>query len=215
MQDKICDIPEAVLPEPFNCITIVADPLPLESSTSSKTELVTLSHFNPSFDRCFSEKTVHAQTENSRTSVCPLACPSGNSDHTTDKEIEKTTTASNSSVVAIMNRSSDQATMSKIGISNNTPVKGVTENDDFVLETPAMPTPKRAMPTCEDKEKTMTNEFSKSGCQTAKRSLDFSRFDNDKRPLDFLTDEMEQSTTFLSTSGQMKVRSRKIIFSLC
>lgn len=187
-------------------MTITADPLPLESSTSSKTELVTLSHFGPSFERCFSEKTVHAETENSRTSVCPLAGPSGISDHTTDKEIEKPTAASNSSVMSLMDRSSDQATMSKIGISENTPVKGVTENDDFVLETPAMPTPKRAMPTCEDKEKTITNELSKSGSQTAKRSLDFSRFDNDKSTLDFLTDEMGQSTTVLSTSGQMKVR---------
>lgn len=203
-KDQTCDIPEAVLPEPFNGMTITADPLPLELSTSSKTELVRLSHFGPFFNRSFSGKTIHSEIENSRSSVCPLAGSSSNSDNITDKEIEKPMRASNSSVTALMSRSSAQATVPKIEISDNTPVKGVTENDDFVLETPAMPTPRRAMPTCEDKEKTMTNEFTKSGSQTAKRSLDFSKFDSDKSSLDFLSADIGQSTTFLNTSDQMK-----------
>lgn len=207
-QGQTCDVPEASLPEPFNQMDIIIkeDQLPVELLTiPNKTEQVKLSNLGPSFNRCFSGKATGTETEETRPFAFPSECSVSNSDRITDQEIEKTSTDPDISVSSISSHSV-KATMPENGISDSTPMKAVTENDDLLLETPALPTPKRALPTCEDKEKTIVNEFPKASTQTAKRSLDFSNLDDGESSLSVISHEMQQNTILLSTSGQMKVR---------
>ncbi|KAF5730397.1 CDT1-like protein b [Tripterygium wilfordii] len=66
--------------------------------------------------------------------------------------------------------------------------KSVASAGSLIIETPAQLTPKRSMPSCEDKHKTSTNDNKMASFMPAKRSLDFS---TDKSVLDSVIDGYE------------------------
>lgn len=56
--------------------------------------------------------------------------------------------------------------------------------DSLIIETPGQVTPKRSMPSCNDKLKATTTQDFKSHCKPAKRSLDFSYLEVERSALD-------------------------------
>ncbi|KAL2555308.1 CDT1-like protein b [Forsythia ovata] len=206
------DIPEAVLPEPFNqrSINIKVDPTSEDLSALSEMEVLNSSHISPSFRRRFSQKTVAAEKEMTRLlSPIKSACVA-------NQEIEGTRTFPDSSSKSIDTLQVTQTSHCvSSGMSGNTPMKLASpESDNLIVETPAQSTPmrpispNRSVLTCEDECKTATSQNCTPGNLTAKRSLDFYTFDGDNTSQGFTTDEneMQHSEGVCSTLPQMKMK---------
>ncbi|CAI9767410.1 unnamed protein product [Fraxinus pennsylvanica] len=217
---KDFDIPEAVLPEPFNRrpINIKAEPTP-NLSALPEMEVLNSSHLSPSFCKRFSQKTLAAEKEKTHLfSPIKSSCVA-------NQEIEGTGIFPDS-----FSKSTDilQVTQTSHCVSSgtfgNTPMKVASpENDNLIVETPAQSTPmrlispNRSVLTCEDECKTATSQNCTPGSLTAKRSLDFYTLDGDNTSQDFSTDEneMEHSESVCSTLPQMKMKGCKVEESSC
>ena len=208
-----CDIPEAILPDPFNQRTqnIIPKSLPVDSSiesqpTSEVELLADSSHLNPSFRRQFSEKAVVAETGKNQllASLVPLL---SSSDIVTNKDIKSKQHKESSELYS-------ESTIIKPPVGLICPQSSVSSSacespylkhrmvsDCLMVETPAQLTPKRSMPSCDNKLKTVTRQMGTSCHMPTKRSLDFSRLEDDESVLNTL-DEPECHKVIHDTLSQ-------------
>lgn len=208
-----CDIPEAILPEPFNQRTqnIIPKSLPVDSSiesqpTSEVELLADSSHLNPSFRRQFSEKAVVAETGKNQllASLVPLL---SSSDIVTNKDTKSKQHKESSELYS-------ESTIIKPPVGLICPQSSVSSSacespylkhrmvsDCLMVETPAQLTPKRSMPSCDNKLKTVTRQMGTSCHMPTKRSLDFSRLEDDESVLNTL-DEPECHKVIHDTLSQ-------------
>uniref|UniRef100_F6HE82 CDT1 Geminin-binding domain-containing protein n=1 Tax=Vitis vinifera TaxID=29760 RepID=F6HE82_VITVI len=209
-----CDIPEAILPEPFNQRTqnIIPKSLPVDSSIesqpTSEVELLANScHLNPSFRRHFSEKAVVAETGKTQLLASLVPLLSSSSDIVTNKEIKSEQHKESSELYS-------ESTIIKPPVGLICPQSSVSSSacespylkhpmvsDCLMVETPAQLTPKRSMPSCDNKLKTVTRQMGTSCHMPTKRSLDFSCLEGDESVLNTL-DEPECHKVIHDTLSQ-------------
>lgn len=209
-----CDIPEAILPEPFNQRTqnIIPKSLPVDSSiesqpTSEVELLADSSHLNPSFRRHFSEKAVVAETGKTQLLASLVPLLSSSSDIVTNKDIKSEQHKESSELYS-------ESTIIKPPVGLICPQSSVSSSacespylkhpmvsDCLMVETPAQLTPKRSMPSCDNKLKTVARQMGTSCHMPTKRSLDFSRLEGDESVLNTL-DESECHKVIHDTLSQ-------------
>lgn len=189
-----CDIPEAILPDPFNqsCLTSNAD-LPIDISSSNESNSLSSSHLCPSFSPRFSRESAFAEAKIDQFSV-PLSTGTPyESDSTLNQELDSERTSPESSKSSINQNNVEECqpipACSLVG-NERTPMKILSESE-LMLETPAQPTPKRSVPITEDKHKKMTEQESLVLNLTVKRSLDFSTLPGAEMPSDLISGSIE------------------------
>ncbi|XP_076947957.1 uncharacterized protein LOC143620047 [Bidens hawaiensis] len=160
------DVPEAVLPEPFNrkVITVSTKSLPLNSSIQTRpnldeTEPLSASHLPPSFKRHFSPK--EFKTKLSQSPVLSSSI----------KEMDVSTCL-------------DSVKQEKAVDDGNTPTKNLLVVNEINIETPDLSTPRRSMATEDNKSKNTVNKKVLLSGPFTKRVLDFSGFDEENACLD-------------------------------
>ena len=181
------------MPELFNQRTqnIIPKSLPVDSSTESQPTsevdlLADASHLNPSFSRHFSQNAVVAETGKTQLLASPVPLMSSTSDIVTDKDIKSEqhkessvlypeSTIINPPVGVICPQSSVSSTACESPY-----VKQPMISDCLIVETPAQLTPKRSIPSCDNKLKNVTNQMGTSCYIPTKRSLDFSSLEGDE-----------------------------------
>ncbi|KAG5617834.1 hypothetical protein H5410_017658 [Solanum commersonii] len=190
-----CDIPEAVLPDPFNqrCLTSNAD-LPLDLSSSHESKSLSSSHLCPSFSPRFSRQTAFAEAKIDQFSIPLSTCSPCESECTLNRELDSKMTSPESSKSSINLNTVEECQpipgCSLVG-NERTPMKILPESE-IMLETPAQPTPKRLVPITEDKHKKMTDQDSVVLNLTVKRSLDFSTLAGEEMSSDLISGSLEQ-----------------------
>ncbi|KAL3835320.1 hypothetical protein ACJIZ3_010056 [Penstemon smallii] len=165
--DEDSDVPEAVLPEPFNQrnITIKEEPTFHNLSATCETEILNPSHFPPSFKRHFNHKAIASGTEQS--------------DLPSDIKFASVANEDNEKSRTFLNSSSEASEYEK------TPIKLPSKSGSILVETsvqstPARPiSPKASVLTCEDDKKSTANQISQQPTTTVKKSLDFSSMSNE------------------------------------
>ncbi|XP_059304187.1 CDT1-like protein a, chloroplastic isoform X2 [Lycium ferocissimum] len=173
-----CDFPEAILPDPFNqsCLTSNADKSPIGLSSAHESKSLSSSHLCPSFSPRFSRQTASAEAKLDHLSVPLSTCSTCESECTLNQELDSKRTSPESfkSSINLNNVEASQPipACSLVDESERTPVKILSESE-LMVETPALPTPKRSVPMTEDKHKKMTDQDSVVSNVTVKRSLDF------------------------------------------
>ncbi|KAJ8536634.1 hypothetical protein K7X08_035035 [Anisodus acutangulus] len=179
-----CDIPEAILPDPFNqsCLTSNSDKLPMDLSSSHESKSLSSSHLCPSFSPRFSRQTASAEAKIDHFSVPLSTCSPCESECTLNQELDSKRTFPKSSKSSInLNNVEESQPIPVCSLVENerTPMKILFESE-LLLETPAQPTPKRSVSITEDKHKKMTDQDSVVlNLTAAKRSLDFLNLDHD------------------------------------
>ncbi|KAD6796670.1 hypothetical protein E3N88_07566 [Mikania micrantha] len=166
-------VPEAELPQPFNrkeITTVSAKSLPINSSIQippnlAETEPLQPSHLPPSFRRCFSTKEFgnRMKTELSQSPILPSSV----------EEMD-------------FNTCLDPVKQEKplLVASENTPLKYPLVINEINIDTPDLSTPKRSVDTEDKKIKSMVNQKVTASGLFAKRSLDFTVFDEESAFLD-------------------------------
>lgn len=190
-----CDIPEAILPDPFNlrCLTSNAD-LPVDLSSSQESKSLSSSHLCPSFSLRFSRQMDFAKAKTDQFSVPLSTCSPCESECTLNQELDSKRTSPESFKSSIsLNNVEECQPISGCSLVGNegTPMKILPESE-IMLETPAQPTPKRSVPITEDKHKKMTDQESVVLNVTVKRSLDFSTLAGEVISPDLISDSIEQ-----------------------
>ncbi|XP_055828347.1 CDT1-like protein b isoform X2 [Solanum dulcamara] len=189
-----CDIPEAVLPDPFNqgCLPSNAD-LPVDLSSSHEFKSLSSSHLCPFFSPRFSRQTAFVEAKIDQFSV-PLSTFSPcESECTLNQEFDSSRTFPESSKSSInLNNVEECQPISGCSLVGNesTPTKILPESE-IMLETPTQPTPKRSVPITEDKHKKMTDQDSVVPSLTVKRSLDFFTLAGEAMSSDFISGSIE------------------------
>ncbi|XP_010908306.2 CDT1-like protein a, chloroplastic [Elaeis guineensis] len=158
------DIPEAMLPEPFNLTnpSLLLKRLPDESSSElPRTTFVDLeslssaSHFPSSFQRQFSQKVIMPETQTSQLLSATASMESMISDDKAKGNRESPQKQDRSSSVLTHKASVEViSTPNRYLVSHHsesTPAKGNSSLHDVMTDTPAQQTPKRPMPTPHDK----------------------------------------------------------------
>ena len=204
-----------MLPEPFSQQSQTLSPEQLTADSfielqSTSIECEALSekfHLYPSLTRHFSQKAVGAETEKTQplASPVPLLSVSSNSlinqesiigqqmgitgvcskfDSVTNQNIESGQHKESPATSTIVNSPIQQIKSSSTPI-----VKLGSSVGCLMLQTPAQLTPRRSLPSCEDKLKTPTSQKLTSCEKPAKRALDFSDSEHDKSELDSIVNE--------------------------
>ncbi|XP_076906936.1 uncharacterized protein LOC143563226 isoform X2 [Bidens hawaiensis] len=162
------DVPEAVLPEPFNrkAITVSTKSLPLNSSIQTRpnldeTEPLNASHLPLSFKRHFSSKEFKTKLSQSPVLSSPI------------KETDVST--------CLDSVKQEKAVDVDDG---NTPMKNLLVVNEINIETPDLSTPRRSVATEDNKSKNTVNKKVLASGPFTKRVLDFSRFDEESARLD-------------------------------
>ncbi|XP_062160162.1 CDT1-like protein b isoform X3 [Alnus glutinosa] len=215
---KACDVPEALLPEPFSQRSQIlgpeqlnADSLIESQSTSSECDALSEKfHLYPSLTRHFSQKAVGAEPEKTQPLASPVPLLSVSSNSLTNQEsiigqqMGITGVCSKFDGVTNQNIGSGQHKESPASCSVstivNSPIQQIKSSstplvkigssvDCLMLKTPAQLTPRRSMPSCEDKLKTLTSQKLTSCDKPAKRTLDFSDLEHDTSAFDSTVNE--------------------------
>ncbi|CAK9146485.1 unnamed protein product [Ilex paraguariensis] len=197
-----CEIPEAVLPEPFNqrSITMPSDSLPLHLSTESlptsiETKPINSFCLHPSFSKHFSRKNAVAETQNF---ISPVSLSSIGDVYRSNQDVGiwqlKTSLNPCSQPTIITNPVELTYPLQYFssGTCENTPMKLQLEAGHLMVETPVQSTPKRSIPSSDGKLKTMTIPDRTPCNMSAKRSLNFSCLEGEEGFLNSITDEIEQ-----------------------
>ncbi|KAK1441603.1 hypothetical protein QVD17_07627 [Tagetes erecta] len=215
------DVPTAELPEPFNRkeITVSAKLLSMNSSVRiqpdlDETEPVIASHLSPSFRRHFSREI--GKPMKTELTQSPVLLSSV-------KEIEKPmkTELSQSPIMLSSIKEMEKPMKTELQLpqspclelvkqekalqvaNRNTPMQKPLVTNDIIVETPDLSAPKRSVVgTVDDKPKSMVNQKAMASSLFAKRSLDFSDFDEESV-------FVEGNTTSNSSS------SEKVHFNFC
>lgn len=191
---KDCNIPEAILPDPFNqsSPTSNAD-LPMDLPSSHESKSLSSSHLCPSFSPRFSRQTASAEAKLDQFSV-PLSTYSHcESECTLNQELDSKSTSPESSKSSVnLNNVEECQPIPGCSLVGNerTPMKILPESE-LTLETPAQPTPKRSVPITEDKHKKMTDQESVVLNLTVKRSLDFFTLAGEEMSSDLVSGSIE------------------------
>ncbi|XP_077220660.1 CDT1-like protein a, chloroplastic [Tasmannia lanceolata] len=178
------DIPEALLPEPFNqqnC-TIMAEQLPIGSSTKSSEptiveseSLLSFSHLSPSFCSRFSQKVAVPETEKTQLLASPATLLFASSDNEGRQDIKCPPTKETVSSVTTNISSPAKLIFSPYFCTDShfsgTPLKPVSTPGKLIIETPGQPTQKRSMPSPND---CTSIETEISNNSTRRRALIFS-----------------------------------------
>lgn len=210
MQDL--DIPEAVLPAPFNqrSINMKVEPTSKDMSALLQMDVLNSSHLSPSFCGRFSQKAFAAEKEKTHL-LSPIKSSCVANQETGGTRTFPNTSSESTATILVTQTSHCVSSAT----SGNTPTKlASAESDNLVVETPAQSTPmrlispNRSVLTCENECKNATSQNSTPGNLTAKRSLDFYTLDGDNTSQDFTTDEnkMEYSKGVCSTLPRMKMK---------
>lgn len=181
------------MPEPFNqrAQNIIPKSLPVDSSlesqpTSDVKLLADASHLKPSFATHFSQKAVVTETGKTQLFVSPDALLSSSSDFVTDKDIKREQHHKSSEL-------NSESTIINPPVSSSaceSPyVKHPMISDCLSLGTPSQLTPKRSIPSCDNKLKNVTRQIGTSCHIPTKRLLDFSRLEGDESFLNPVLDE--------------------------
>ncbi|XP_010317551.1 CDT1-like protein a, chloroplastic isoform X1 [Solanum lycopersicum] len=188
-----CDIPEAILPDPFNqrCLTSNAD-LPLDLSSSRESKSLSSSHLCPSFSPRFSRQTAFAKID--QFSVPLSTCSPCESECTLNRELgsKRTSPELSKSSINLNNVEECQPIPGCSLVENERTPQKILPESEIMLETPAQPTPKRSVPITEDKHKKMTDQESVVLNLTVKRSLDFSTLAGEEMSSDLISGSIEQ-----------------------
>ncbi|KAL6493439.1 hypothetical protein OROGR_032218 [Orobanche gracilis] len=166
------DVPEAALPEPFGqkSISIKRDSISEDLLTSSETKILNSSHFPPSFESHFYQKTA-AASEMEKTDISSPV---------------KSTSADNEEINEGLDRLiSLPASYSTVSTTSEvTPAKLLVASGTVLVGTPALSTPMRPISptrsvlTCEDENKITGSQNGKQPTSSAKKSLDFYGMDD-------------------------------------
>lgn len=193
------------MPEPFNqkISNIAIDALPAVLSTesedhASENELLSNStHMSPSFNRCFSKKMVEETKK--KTALLASQIPTLCSSHecSIDPDIGGISGPTSVSISVQLAQPSKSITST---VCETTPLKIEVEAEDFMLPTPAQLTPRRSVPSCDNKPKTMTSQIGTP--YSVKRSLDFSVMEGEENALDSTSDDFSCSKFGDQTSHQ-------------
>ncbi|CAN4085378.1 unnamed protein product [Withania somnifera] len=191
---KDCDIPKAILPDPFNqsSLTSNAD-LPMDLPSSHESKSLSSSHLCPSFSPRFSRQTASAEGKLDQFAVPLSTCSPCESECTLNQELyfKRTSPESCKSSVNLNNVEECQTIPGcSLVVNERTPMKILPECE-LMLETPVQPTPKRSVPVTEDKHKKMTDQDSVVLNLTVKRSLDFSTLAGEEMYSDLVSGSVE------------------------
>ncbi|XP_075107901.1 CDT1-like protein a, chloroplastic isoform X2 [Nicotiana tabacum] len=190
-----CDIPEAILPDPFNqsCLTSNADRLPMDLPSPLESELLSSSHLCPSFSPRFSRQAVSTEAKIDHLSAPSPACLPCVSECTLNEDLDskRRSPKSPKSSINLNNVEESQPLPGCSLVANErTPMKLLSESE-VMLETPAQPTPKRSVPITENKYKSMTCQNSVVSNLIVKRSLDFSTLGGEEISSDLSSGSIE------------------------
>jgi chromatin licensing and DNA replication factor 1 len=175
------DIPEAILPEPFNSRSReklyleapnghAAEPL-LQSSTEDG--LSHASHFPQSFQKLMSQKIIADGTEKTRLLSCPAELSSVSA-HDIDEINRSPRKQDTRAPVPVSSEISATPSRHLISCQESTPKQGASESP-FLAGTPAMQTPKRPVPTPLGKLEATCGHISEPrSASSARRSLNTS-----------------------------------------
>ncbi|KAF8398652.1 hypothetical protein HHK36_014507 [Tetracentron sinense] len=210
-----CDIPEAMLPDPFNQRSHMPEPLPMESSikfqpTSIEHELLSdPSHLSPSFSRRFSKKTIVPETEKTKLLASPVPLLYVNSSNETSQD---TQSPQQKEFSYLLSKSTNIKSPAELIFSPKSSINSIARespplkldliSDNMMVETPAQLTPKRLIPISDDMRNTHTTETGKPCHISAKRSLVFSHLEGDESDLDTTVGEANKCSAVHNTSLQ-------------
>ncbi|PSR84659.1 CDT1-like protein [Actinidia chinensis var. chinensis] len=213
-----CEIPEAEMPEPFNrgSDTIIINAFPMDSSTESQqniseTELLlNTSHLHPSFNRHFSQKVVTEIEKNTQLLASPIPTSSPKNESVTDQHMGSmqlevpSDVCSRSTTISNPVHLADSACCISSIADESTPLKVISKVNNLTVQTPALLTPKRSIPSCDKNLTTMTSEKWTACNVSAKRSLDFSLIEGEESALNSTTNETDWSKAVHNTISQTK-----------
>ncbi|XP_052170627.1 CDT1-like protein a, chloroplastic isoform X2 [Diospyros lotus] len=204
MHPENCEIPEAEMPEPFNRgnDAKIVDAVPVDLSTECQrgvleTEmLLNTSHLFPSFSRHFSQSVV-AEPEKKANFLASEVPMFTKNENQTDEDIgsRQQDVSPDNNKPSSQHQDVSPAIYSKsLTVSNPvqlthlancvssiaceiTPSKVASEANNLTIQTPAQLTPKRSVPSCDNKLKIMTGQKWAACDISTKRFLDFSLVD--------------------------------------
>ncbi|KAL5746981.1 hypothetical protein ACOSQ2_024278 [Xanthoceras sorbifolium] len=206
--DKAAEVPEILESVFRKSQTIALEQSPADSIesllTSDSPEMLTIpSLLPPSFSRHFSQKTSAAETEKAKLLRSPASSQSPISTDNLNNQVGKTCQLDECPGVRVTDK--DTKSERQINLPDaclksvvnphlqliksecESPQQKLSLSDDsLMVETPAQVTPKRSMPSCENKLKATTTQNPTSYFKPAKRFLDFSHLEGDRSTLDSL-----------------------------
>lgn len=218
-QPEDSDVPEAILPVPFNpvCQKDISEVLPAASTTDSQQffvntkPLVHSAHLCPSFSQHFSLKSNDMETEKTRLIASPVTLISTKTDvmpkENIEKQIEGDASSSLSEFTTIDFFNVQESPIEKVSHFSScvqeSPVgKSSVTTESIMIETPAQLPPKRLMPSFDNK---VTDCQKQSTCH-AKRSIDFSSFEEDENALDSNADDLDCKVVHKAMAQTSKAR---------
>nr|GME03196.1 CDT1-like protein A, chloroplastic isoform X1 [Ipomoea batatas] len=170
-----CNIPEAILPEPFSGSSITAKPysLPVNLSSPLDTEILESSHLSPSLSSHFSQKAVVPKEKKTQLLVSSIPCSFVDDGpiQATESEMAPPRSCPKSPIVTDSVQQTQLLLAGSSKTCENTPLKLTSENNNLLLETPAQSTPRRSLSATEDKHKKVISQSALASNLTVKRSL--------------------------------------------
>lgn len=170
-----CNIPEAILPEPFSGSSITAKPysLPVNLSSPLDTEILESSHLSPSLSSHFSQKAVVPKEKKTQLLVSSIPCSFVDDGpiQATESEMAPPRSCPKSPIVTDSVQQTQLLPAGSSKTCENTPLKLTSENNNLLLETPAQSTPRRSLSATEDKHKKVISQSALASNLTVKRSL--------------------------------------------
>ncbi|XP_052134050.1 CDT1-like protein a, chloroplastic [Oryza glaberrima] len=176
---KDIDIPEAMLPEPFNSRDKLHLKAPLDGhsaepllQSSNRNELLNASHFPCSFQKLMSQKIIADGTDRTKLLSDPAELSMLSAD---DTEGPKRSSNKQDQHASIPFKTDISSTPNRHLISScqgSTPKQGTLLHSPLMAETPAMQTPRRPLPTQIEKLETTSGQTSEArSASSARRSL--------------------------------------------
>ncbi|GLT46516.1 hypothetical protein SLA2020_202620 [Shorea laevis] len=228
-----CNIPAAILPEPFSqrsqttsdnqgSCNIVNKQLPdsIDESLSISTEsemLLESSLLHPSFNRFFSKEAVTTEATEKSTLLKSTSLNKEDAEVAVLAELEEFPSLSSKSVIVNdqdikdqkLKESSDSWSRSTVNdpsiesmhppCSTSTvcksPIQVLTSSDSSMIETPGQVTPKKLIPSTDDKPRNKDSQW-KVCNKSTKRSLDFTCVKGDKSTLSSTVDGSDYPTDY-------------------
>ncbi|XAR55209.1 hypothetical protein NMG60_11035216 [Bertholletia excelsa] len=205
MHTEGSDIPEAKLPEPFNnrSETIIRDEQSVYLTASSQERITesellpNQSNLYPSPGRHFSEKFVTETHQKAQASASSIPLSFAEYQCMTDQHIgvrEQKVIADTCPEATVITDPVQHSSCSDSSAERETtPLKLAPETENLTVQTPFQLTPKRSIPSCDNKLKTMTSQKGPASNISAKRSLDFSLMEGEQSAFKSIMDEVDGS----------------------
>lgn len=186
---QACDVPEAILPEPFNQRSpVVPDELHMDfhgksQPRSAETVISEKASPEPYFGRRFSENSSIDEKQKIEVSApirqsvySPVIC-----------QDTKATLPENSASTysePIVPKPESHKNYDKLSLSESPLLKSESHRDGFAVETPSQSIPRRLVSSCDRTHEITSGHDSTQSCKPAKRTLDFFQSECDEHGLD-------------------------------